>query len=116
MGAILFIRKGILRAGDRILQVNGIDMRNASRNDADQLLVHSEGNCTLQIEYDVTVHGKISLTHYYIEMRILFSLLEGLDETNGPLIVELQKPHGASLGITLSGMWYENETCYVYVV
>lgn len=58
-GGYFIIRKGILRAGDRILQVNGIDMRNASRNDADQLLVHSEGNCTLQIEYDVPVHGKM---------------------------------------------------------
>ena len=42
-------------------------------------------------------------------MSTLFLLLEGLDETNGPLIVELQKPHGASLGITLSGMWCGNE-------
>jgi C-terminal processing protease CtpA/Prc len=78
-------RKGILRAGDRILQINGIDMRAASRSDAEQLLVPSETDCILQIEYDASVH-------------------EGLEETSGPLIVELQKPHGASLGITLSSM------------
>ena len=52
-------RKGILRAGDRILQINGIDMRGASRSEADQLLVPSvDGLCTLQIEYDIPVHGE----------------------------------------------------------
>ncbi|XP_019855523.1 PREDICTED: glutamate receptor-interacting protein 2-like [Amphimedon queenslandica] len=77
-------RKGILRAGDRILQINGVDMRGASRSEADQLLVPSvDGLCTLQIEYDIPVH-------------------DGLESNSGPLIVELQKPHGASLGITLS--------------
>ena len=56
---IVTFRKGILRAGDRILQVNGIDMRNASRSDADQLLIPTEGgSCELQIEYDVPVHGE----------------------------------------------------------
>ena len=31
------------------------------------------------------------------------SLAEHLERTNGPLLVELQKPHGASLGISLKG-------------
>ena len=49
-------------------------------------------------------------------------LLEGLEETNGPLMVELQKPHGASLGISLSGMetYIIHYTCiicnYNYVI
>ena len=52
------LRRGILRAGDRILQINGHDVRNATQTDAVQLLKSCEEKCGLQIEYDVTVHGE----------------------------------------------------------
>ena len=39
-----------------------------------------------------------------LSLSLSLSLSDGLESTNGPLIVELQKPHGASLGISLRGM------------
>ena len=48
----------MLRVGDRILQVNGRDMRNASQTDFSDTLKGCGSSFTLQIEYDVTTHGK----------------------------------------------------------
>ena len=56
---LLVFRQGILKAGDRILKVNGVDVSNASQMETHSLLKKVEGACTLEIEYDVTVHGKL---------------------------------------------------------
>ena len=41
--------------------------------------------------------------------------VDGLEDTNGPLIVELQKPQGASLGISLSGMRKHENVDLIFV-
>ena len=100
----------MLRVGDRILQISGQDMRNASQTDFTNILKQCKDAFKLKIEYDVTTHGMLTSTGMcnYISLNIFFTIsvftfTEGLEETNGPLMVELQKPHGASLGISLSG-------------
>ena len=52
------LRKGILKAGDRILQISGNDMTNASQTEASHLLKSFPMRCSLQIEYDVTCHSE----------------------------------------------------------
>ena len=51
-------RKGILKAGDRILQIGGHDVTNASQTEASQLLKLFNDHCSLVIEYDVTCHSE----------------------------------------------------------
>ena len=52
-------RQGILKAGDRILKVNGVDVSHASQMETHSLLKTGEGICTLEVEYDVTLHGML---------------------------------------------------------
>ena len=51
-------RHGVLKAGDRVLKINSSDVSQVSQLEALTLLQSSEDTCTLEIEYDVTVHGK----------------------------------------------------------
>ena len=55
------IRQGILKAGDRIMKVNGADVSHASQMETHSLLKTGEGTCTLEIEYDVTLHGTLTM-------------------------------------------------------
>ena len=48
----------MLKAGDRILKINWSDMTQASQMEALSRLKASEDVCTLEIEYDVTLHRK----------------------------------------------------------
>jgi len=87
-------KNGVLKVGDRITKVNGKDVSQASQMETLSLLKASEDNCTLEIEYDVTLH-------------------EGLSEARGALLVELLKPKGASLGISLSGCPARGEPIWI---
>ncbi len=58
------LRNGILKAGDRILKINWSDVSRASQMEALAHLKASEDVCELEIEYDVTVHGKSICIHY----------------------------------------------------
>jgi hypothetical protein len=48
----------VLKAGDRILKINWNDVSHASQMEALSHLRDSEDVCNLEIEYDVTIHGK----------------------------------------------------------
>lgn len=49
-----------MKAGDRILKVNGVDVSHASQMETHSLLKTGEGTCILEIEYDVTLHGTLN--------------------------------------------------------
>ena len=51
-------RSGFLKAGDRILKVNSKDVSRAKMSETLSLLHASGDTCTLEIEYDVTIHGR----------------------------------------------------------
>ena len=61
-------RHGILKAGDRILKVNDVDVSHASQMETHSLLRAGGVTCTLEIEYDVTVHGKYSIAVVIVYM------------------------------------------------
>ena len=50
-------RQGTLKVGDRILKINGVDVRQATHAEALGLLRACNNQLTLEIEFDVTVHG-----------------------------------------------------------
>ena len=49
-----------MKAGDRILKVNGVDVSHASQMETHSLLKTGEGTCILEIEYDVILHGTLN--------------------------------------------------------
>lgn len=77
-------QQGTLKVGDRIMKINGVDVRRSTHAEALALLRACEYQLTLEIEFDVTIH-------------------DGLASANGPLLVEMMKPSDVPLGITLSG-------------
>ncbi|GAA6108001.1 glutamate receptor-interacting protein 2 isoform X1 [Tachysurus ichikawai] len=83
-------REGTLKAGDRLLSVDGVPLHSASHSEALAMLAQCSQEAIFQTEYDVTIMD--SVTH-----------------ASGPLLVEIAKSPGASLGITLTSATYRNK-------
>ncbi|XP_026996620.1 glutamate receptor-interacting protein 2 isoform X4 [Tachysurus fulvidraco] len=83
-------REGTLKAGDRLLSVDGVPLHSASHSEALTMLAQCSQEAIFQTEYDVTIMD--SVTH-----------------ASGPLLVEIAKSPGASLGITLTSATYRNK-------
>ncbi|XP_066964417.1 glutamate receptor-interacting protein 2 isoform X2 [Macrobrachium rosenbergii] len=76
-------REGTIKAGDRLLAVDGRDLTRCSLTEAQETLRRVERSATLNIEYDVSV-------------------MESVRSSGGPLLVEIERAIGTSLGITLT--------------
>ncbi|TRY93792.1 hypothetical protein DNTS_012171 [Danionella cerebrum] len=87
-------REGTLKAGDRILSVDGVVLHNASHNDALTVLTQCGQEALFQIEYDV-------------------SIMDSVTNASGPLLVEIAKAPGASLGITLTTAIHRNKQAII---
>uniref|UniRef100_A0A7E4UN49 Glutamate receptor-interacting protein 1 n=1 Tax=Panagrellus redivivus TaxID=6233 RepID=A0A7E4UN49_PANRE len=75
-------REGRLRVGDRIININGIDVFSATLGVAQKLIQDIDVCCRFMVEYDV-------------------SILETVRHATGPLMVEVDKNPGADFGLTL---------------
>uniref|UniRef100_A0A8C1RUW1 Glutamate receptor interacting protein 2b n=1 Tax=Cyprinus carpio TaxID=7962 RepID=A0A8C1RUW1_CYPCA len=87
-------REGTLKAGDRILSVDGMVLHSATLSDALTVLTQCGQEALLQIEYDV-------------------SIMDSVTNASGPLLVEIAKAPGASLGITLTTAMHLNKQAIV---
>nr|XP_045595097.1 glutamate receptor-interacting protein 2-like isoform X2 [Procambarus clarkii] len=76
-------REGTIKAGDRLVGVDGRDLTRCTLTEAQEALRRVERSATLTIEYDVSV-------------------MDGVRGTGGPLLVEIERAMGTSLGITLT--------------
>ncbi|CAN0068014.1 unnamed protein product [Lampetra planeri] len=76
-------REGTLKAGDRLLTVDGIRLHGLTHAEATAVLKQSGQEALVQIEYDV-------------------SIMESVMNASGPLLVEVAKMPGASLGLMLT--------------
>uniref|UniRef100_UPI00358E3A2D glutamate receptor-interacting protein 1-like n=1 Tax=Myxine glutinosa TaxID=7769 RepID=UPI00358E3A2D len=75
-------REGSLRAGDRLLAVDGLWLRGLSLTEAISRLKQCGQEVILHVEYDV-------------------SIMDSVQKASGPLLVELSRSPGAGLGIQL---------------
>ncbi|XP_063609660.1 glutamate receptor-interacting protein 2-like isoform X2 [Penaeus indicus] len=76
-------REGTIKAGDRLVTVDGRDLTRCSLTEAQETLRRIERSATLTVEYDVSV-------------------MENVRASGGPLLVEIERAPGTSLGITLT--------------
>ncbi|XP_013790838.2 glutamate receptor-interacting protein 2-like, partial [Limulus polyphemus] len=76
-------RDGTIKAGDRLLAVNNINLGQATLQDAMTVLKHMDKQVLLTVEYDVSV-------------------MDAVRNASGPLLVEIEKSPGTQLGITLT--------------
>ncbi|KAJ8371896.1 hypothetical protein AAFF_G00298880 [Aldrovandia affinis] len=76
-------REGTLKAGDRVLRVDGVPLHSASLSDALTVLGQCGQEALFHIEYDVTV-------------------LDSVTSASGPLLVEISRPPGSALGVGLT--------------
>ncbi|KAF4093951.1 hypothetical protein AMELA_G00007580 [Ameiurus melas] len=83
-------REGTLKAGDRLLSVDGVPLHSASHSEALNVLAQCSQEAIFQIEYDVTI-------------------MDSVKNASGPLLVEIAKSPGASLGITLTSATHRNK-------
>ncbi|XP_045144842.1 glutamate receptor-interacting protein 1 [Echinops telfairi] len=76
-------REGTIKPGDRLLSVDGIRLLGTTHAEAMSILKQCGQEATLQIEYDVSV-------------------MDSVATASGPLLVEVAKTPGASLGVALN--------------
>ncbi|XP_075039775.1 glutamate receptor-interacting protein 2 isoform X7 [Mixophyes fleayi] len=87
-------REGTLKVGDRILCVDGISLHNVPLADALSILRQCSQEAVFQIEYDV-------------------ALMDTVTNASGPLLVEIAKAPGSTLGISLSAGTHRNKQIIV---
>nr|XP_040049725.1 glutamate receptor-interacting protein 2-like isoform X1 [Gasterosteus aculeatus aculeatus] len=83
-------REGTLRAGDRVLSVDGMPFNREKHADALTVLMQSGQEALLLIEYDVSV-------------------MDAVQQASGPLLVEIAKGPSAGLGIILTTATYRSK-------
>ncbi|XP_062384247.1 glutamate receptor-interacting protein 1 isoform X2 [Sardina pilchardus] len=83
-------REGTVKPGDRLLSIDGIRLHGTSHAEAMSILKQCGQEATLLIEYDV-------------------SIMESVATATGPLLVEVAKTMGSSLGVALSTSMYCNK-------
>ncbi|XP_051974811.1 glutamate receptor-interacting protein 1 isoform X3 [Xyrauchen texanus] len=83
-------REGTIKPGDRLLSIDGIRLHGASHAEAMSILKQCGQEATLLIEYDV-------------------SIMDSVATASGPLLVEVAKSMGSSLGLALSTSMYCNK-------
>uniref|UniRef100_A0AAQ4R3M1 Glutamate receptor interacting protein 2a n=1 Tax=Gasterosteus aculeatus aculeatus TaxID=481459 RepID=A0AAQ4R3M1_GASAC len=82
--------EGTLRAGDRVLSVDGMPFNREKHADALTVLMQSGQEALLLIEYDVSV-------------------MDAVQQASGPLLVEIAKGPSAGLGIILTTATYRSK-------
>ncbi|KAJ8381345.1 hypothetical protein SKAU_G00021230 [Synaphobranchus kaupii] len=83
-------REGTIKPGDRVLSIDGIRLHGTSHTEAMSILKQCGQEATLLIEYDVSV-------------------MDSIATASGPLLVEVVKSMGSSLGLALSTSVYCNK-------
>ncbi|XP_074537236.1 glutamate receptor-interacting protein 2-like isoform X2 [Halichoeres trimaculatus] len=83
-------REGTLKAGDRVLNIDGMPLNREKHADALTMLMQSGQEALFLIEYDVSV-------------------MEAVQQASGPLLVEIVKGPSASLGISLTTTLYRSK-------
>nr|XP_061802229.1 glutamate receptor-interacting protein 2-like [Nerophis lumbriciformis] len=83
-------REGTVKAGDRVLSIDGMPLNREKHADALTMLMQSSQEALLLIEYDISV-------------------MEAVQQASGPLLVEIVKGASSSLGISLTTSIYRNK-------
>ncbi|XP_038666718.1 glutamate receptor-interacting protein 2 isoform X5 [Scyliorhinus canicula] len=87
-------REGTLKVGDKLLSVDGIPLHNVSHGEALNILRQCGQEAIYQIEYDVTI-------------------MDSVLNASGPLLVEIPKTPGCTLGMSLSSGTHRNKQVIV---
>ncbi|XP_026109219.1 glutamate receptor-interacting protein 2-like isoform X2 [Carassius auratus] len=83
-------REGTLRAGDRVLSVNGVAVNRQKHADALTLIMQSSQETFFLIEYDIMV-------------------MDSVQKSSGPLQVDIARSAGSVLGLSLTTSVYRNK-------
>ncbi|XP_037121703.1 glutamate receptor-interacting protein 2-like isoform X3 [Syngnathus acus] len=83
-------REGTVKAGDRILSIDGMPLNREKHADALTTLMQSSQEALFLIEYDISV-------------------MEAVQQASGPLLVEIVKGLSSSLGLSLTTSIYRNK-------
>ncbi|XP_078059254.1 glutamate receptor-interacting protein 2 [Mustelus asterias] len=87
-------REGTLKVGDRLLSVDGIPLHNITHSEALNILRQCGQEAIYQIEYDVNI-------------------MDSVLNASGPLLVEITKTPGCTLGMSLSSGTHRNKQVIV---
>ncbi|CAF2332315.1 unnamed protein product [Rotaria sp. Silwood2] len=89
-------REGTLKIGDRVLAINGINVSGATLQDAHKLMRQCRGTTLFLIEYDVAI-------------------VDSVKRAAGPLLIEIEKSFGSTIGISLTQKWTRNNHSVIII-
>ncbi|CAF1013518.1 unnamed protein product [Rotaria sordida] len=89
-------REGTLKIGDRVLAINGINVSGATLQDAHKLMRQCRGTTLFLIEYDVAI-------------------VDSVKRAAGPLLIEIEKSFGSTIGISLTQKWTRNNHSVIVI-
>ncbi|CAF1005411.1 unnamed protein product [Rotaria sp. Silwood1] len=89
-------REGTLKIGDRVLAINGINVSGATLQDANKLMRQCRGTTLFLIEYDVAI-------------------VDSVKRAAGPLLIEIEKSFGSTIGINLAQKWTRNNHSVIII-
>ncbi|XP_059505466.1 glutamate receptor-interacting protein 2 isoform X2 [Stegostoma tigrinum] len=87
-------REGTLKVGDRLLSVDGIPLHNVTHGEALNIIRQCRQEAIYQVEYDVNI-------------------MDSVLNASGPLLVEITKTPGCTLGMSLSSGTHRNKQVIV---
>ena len=85
-----------------MIAINGINVSQASLTEAYEIMKQCRGTTLFLIEYDVAIVGQS--TSFSLDERS-FSPSESIKHATGPLLIEIEKSPGTSVGLTLTQKW-----------
>ncbi|CAF1324735.1 unnamed protein product [Adineta steineri] len=89
-------KEGTLKIGDRVLAINGINVSGATLEDANNIMRQCRGTTLFLIEYDVAI-------------------VDSVKHATGPLLIEIEKSLGSTIGINLTQKWIRNNRSVIVI-
>ncbi|CAF0852285.1 unnamed protein product [Adineta ricciae] len=89
-------KEGTLKIGDRVLAINGINVSGATLEDAHNIMRQCRGTTLFLVEYDVAI-------------------VESVKHATGPLLIEIEKSLGSTIGINLTQKWIRSNRSIIVI-
>ena len=105
-------REGTLKIGDRVLAINGINVTGATLHEAHNLMRQCRGITLFLIEYDVAIVGNDIMGRLTYRLSLF---VESVKQATSPLLIEIEKSPGSTIGISLTQKWIRSNRSIIVI-
>ncbi|CAL1527022.1 unnamed protein product [Lymnaea stagnalis] len=85
-------RESSIKIGDRVLAINGFNVKDLTLTETISLFAQCDNSTTFTMSYDVAI-------------------MDAIENATGPILIDVDRPPGSSLGVILSKGVHEGKSC-----